>query len=52
MFEQEVIGALTLMPRERTPAGFLRSIFRTAPVETQYENLVGEMAIVALKLCR
>jgi len=52
MFEQEVIGALPLMPRERTPAGFLRSIFRTAPVKTQYENVVEEMVEVALKLCR
>ena len=52
IFEQKVIGTLPLMPREKTPSGFLRSIFRTAPVKTQYENLVEEMASVALKLCR
>ena len=36
-FEQEVIGSLPLTPRERTPAGFLRSRFRITPVQTRYE---------------
>lgn len=50
-FEQRVLGTLPLMPRERTPAGFLRSVFRIAPIQTRYENLVGQMATLALKLC-
>ena len=50
-FEQEVIGSLLLTPRERTPAGFLRSRFRIAPVQTRYENLVADMVSIALELC-
>lgn len=50
-FEQTIIGVLPLQPRERTPAGFLRSVFRIAPIQTRYENLVRQMAEVALKLC-
>ena len=50
-FEQEVIGSLPLTPRERTPAGFLRSRFRITPVQTRYENLVADIVSIALKLC-
>lgn len=51
MFEDKVLSSLTLMPRERTPAGFLRSVFRIAPTQTRYEDLVATMAAVASKLC-
>ena len=34
MFEQDVIGGLALVGRERTPAGYLRSQFRAAPAQT------------------
>ncbi len=51
MFEQVVIGSLPLTPREKTPTGFLRSTFRAAPTQTRYENLVAEMAQLAMRLC-
>lgn len=50
MFEKEIIGGLALVGRERTPAGYLRSAFRAAPVQTRYENLMLELATIARKL--
>jgi hypothetical protein len=49
-FESEVIGSLALTPREKTPPGFLRSIFRR-PAQTQYEVAIEELKSIALKLC-
>mgnify|MGYP001568086396 CR=1 FL=1 len=49
-FEKNVIGSLPLTGRERSPAGYLRSIFRITPDQTRYENLVAEMAGIAQKL--
>lgn len=51
-FESEVIGAAPLLPTERTPAGFLRSIFRVTPPKTQYEDIADTCAMLARKLCR
>lgn len=50
-FERQVIGTAPLLPVERTPAGFLRSVFRVAPVQTQYEEIAGTCAMLARKLC-
>jgi hypothetical protein len=50
-FEDEVIGAAPLLPAERTPAGFLRSVFRLTPPQTQYEDVAGTCALLARKLC-
>jgi len=50
-FEKEIIGSSILMPRERTPSGYLRSVFRTAPNQTRYEELIIEMSIISRKLC-
>ena len=50
-FEDEVIGTTPLLPMERTPAGFLRSIFRVMPPQTQYEDIAGTCALLARKLC-
>jgi hypothetical protein len=50
-FEDEVIGAAPLLPTERTPAGFLRSIFRVTPPQTQYEDIAGTCSLLARKLC-
>lgn len=49
-FEKIVIGSKPLPPRDRTPAGFLRSIFRISPTQTRYENFVGGLALAALKI--
>src|SRR5579859_135638 len=50
-FEDEVIGAAPLLPSERTPAGFLRSVFRALPPQTQYEDIAATCALLARKLC-
>jgi len=50
-FEVEVIGAIPLMPAERTPAGYLRSNFRALPAQTRYENIANTFATLARKLC-
>jgi hypothetical protein len=49
-FEKTVIGSLSLTGHERSPAGYLRSIFRISPAQTRYENLIVEMAGIAQKL--
>jgi len=50
-FEDEVIGSTPLLPVERTPAGFLRSVFSVMPPRTQYEDIAGTCALLARKLC-
>jgi hypothetical protein len=50
-FEDQVIGAAPLLPAERTPAGFLRSVFRVTPPQTQYEDIAATCALLARKLC-
>lgn len=50
-FDDKVIGTIPITPRDRTPAAFLRSKFRISPVQTRYENLLIEMAGMAIKLC-
>jgi hypothetical protein len=50
-FEKRLISGTPLLPRERTPVGYLRSILRTAPVQTRYEQFAAECARVAYVLC-
>lgn len=50
-FEREVIGSRTLLPREKTPVGFLRSQFRASPIQIQYENIVQELQSMAHTIC-
>jgi len=49
---QKVGGVSRLPPRERTPAGFLRSQFRAAPAQSRYENVAANLGAIATKLCR
>ena len=51
-FEEEVIGTAPVLPIERTPAGFLRTVFRTAPDQTRYEEMASTCAILARQLCQ
>jgi len=51
LFDNKVIGDIPIPLRDRTPAAFLRSKFRIAPVQTRYENLIIEMSLIAIKLC-
>ena len=50
-FEKRLISGTPLLPRERTPVGYLRSILRTGPVQTRYEQIAGECARVVYRLC-
>lgn len=49
VFERNVIGATPLSPRERTPAGFLRSEIRRGV--TRFQHILAEMRGVVLTLC-
>lgn len=51
-FEKHVIGNATLPPNERTPAGYLRGIFRVAPTQTRFSNLLGQLSIFSRNLAR
>jgi len=51
-FENEVLGGVPLLPVERTPAGFLRSVFRVTPPQTQYEDIASTCAMIARKLSK
>jgi len=47
---QKIINGLTLLPHEKTPAGYLRSKPRGTG-QTQYEIIVIELEVIAKKLC-
>ena len=51
VFRQEVIGNQNLLPRERNPIGYLRSVFRAAPRQRRYEILIFNLALIVRKLC-
>jgi hypothetical protein len=46
-FENKVISGLTLLPQERRPAGFLRSVLRAAPIQRRFEFYATELGRVA-----
>ena len=50
-FEADVIAGANLLPAERTPAGYLRSVFRIAPPTTQYEDIASTCAMLVRKIC-
>ncbi|MFN8204569.1 MAG: hypothetical protein U0S48_18590 [Solirubrobacteraceae bacterium] len=47
-FERRVLAGVPLPPRERTPAGYLRSTLR--PGQTRFENITATMGAIAAKL--
>jgi len=47
-FQRQVVGNLALPPRQRSPAGYLRSQLR--PQVTRFENVLREMETIAAKL--
>ncbi|MFZ6034931.1 MAG: hypothetical protein ACOYUB_02185 [Patescibacteria group bacterium] len=49
-FKKTVIESLILSPREKTPAGFLRSIYRTNPDQTRYELYSIELVNIIKKI--
>ncbi len=50
VFRKKVIANVALLPREQTPAGFLRSSFRSAPAMTRFEMFVAELGRMASTL--
>lgn len=46
-FEARVLQNVPLPPRERTPAGYLRSPFAQVPPSTRFESLLGELRRIA-----
>ena len=51
-FQKVVIGTLAILPRNRTPARYLRSLFRLNPTQTRYENLAAEILRLARRLAK
>lgn len=51
VFKSQVLGNQNLMSGERSPAGYLRSVFRFSPQQRRYEDLVNSMALISTKLC-
>jgi hypothetical protein len=50
-FNDKIVGTLPLLPQEKKPAGFLRSIFRAAPRQTRFEFYVTELGRIATSIC-
>jgi hypothetical protein len=50
VFRNKVTSNIVLLPREKTPAGFLRSLFRSAPAMTRFEMFLAELGRMARKL--
>lgn len=48
---QDLINGLALLPNEKTPGGYLKSIPNPAANQTQYEILVLELSAILLALC-
>ncbi|MDP3296017.1 MAG: hypothetical protein Q8N09_00220 [Thermodesulfovibrionia bacterium] len=51
MFNREVIKDKVLIPKEKSPIGYLRRIVALAPRQTQYEVYISEIANIAKILC-
>ena len=51
MFNKNVIEGKILLPREKTPVGYLRSYYTISPPQTQYELIISELVQIARKLC-
>ena len=51
VFLDQVLSDQNLMSSEKSPPGYLRSIFRSAPQQRRYEELVNSMALISTKLC-
>jgi len=43
-FEMKVVGSQALLPRERTPAGYLRVVVSSNNTQTKFESYMGELS--------
>src|SRR5262249_37025998 len=46
-FARTVIGSQPLLPREKTPAGYLRSQVAGSPIQTRFEAYIGTLGGIA-----
>ena len=51
-FEKKVLANTPLPPVERTPAGYLRGLFRATPSQTRFEEVCAQLIRVAHRLAR
>lgn len=51
-FERLLIGNTPLPSHERSPAGYLRGLYRTAPVQSRFESMVTQLLSAARVLAR
>lgn len=49
-FIQNIINGTSLLPRNRTPCGYLSQVFRTAPDQTRFELFIIELLDFAKKV--
>ena len=49
-FDQEIINERPLLPREKTPIGYLRSNYAMSPPQTQYELILNNIVTIAHEL--
>jgi hypothetical protein len=49
-FQKHVIASANLLPREKTPAGYLRTVFASSPSQTRYEECICDIASIARNL--
>jgi hypothetical protein len=50
VFTRKVVGSTPLLPHERKPAGFLRSVLVVNPRQTRLQNYLFEMLSIARDL--
>lgn len=50
-FQRQVIGNQSLLKREKTPAGFLRSQVTNSPPQCRFELYLAELGFFATKIC-
>lgn len=51
-FQQHIIGNSPLLPNEKTPPGFLRSLIGAPPSDSQFQAFAAEFANLGRTLCR
>jgi len=52
LFEGKIISNMPLPPKERSPSGYLRGIFRISPLQTRFQIYISQTLIIARDLAR
>lgn len=51
-FRREILTSVSLPPRQRTPAGYLRDVHAVSPSQTRYELMIAQLQQAANELTR